>query len=322
MAARSYFCKVRTRIIQILLFTITGLLSCTTNKVAASSNWVSLQKEHSIVLPSFSGSVYDWKIVDSLVFISSSNGIYFTNIHHNDKWNKLGSTAYKSIELLNFKFADGSVAIVIVALALQHNLIHAFVLDLHNNVLKPISAGEIPSGVDQTVQLVAARIDTTTYIWVSGLRGLIEQWQLYDPGWGQVDGRVVRQFTSPMFNKFLVLSDQMLCGAYPDKGWWTMKRDDSKQRVWLMDKNKAFKGKRIHSITVATIQGKPSILVLFEGGELYGFDPYTGKQVVPIKLDTPVNIKEAEVLLTDSAGKLKVLYKADGKWILETYSKD
>lgn len=254
--------------------------------------------------------------------ISTSDGIYYANITNPVKWIKLGNVIFKSFDIVDFVFKNGSKSAILTGLSNNQNIIQAFMLDLKNDTLISISAGEIPSGVDQVVNLIAFNTDTASFLFVSGLRGLVEQWQLYDPGWGQVDGRVVRQFSSPIYNRFLALSDGILAGAYPDKGLWTFNLRNKNQVLWQMDKLKSFKGRKIHSLTLATIKGKLSVLTLFEGGDILCFNPHSGKQVSPVKLNTSNDMNHAEFLLTDNYGRLNMLFRTESGWILETYVSD
>lgn len=300
---------------------ISGLISCTSSRIAVSHEQIRLSVEQSVSLPPFAKSINDCLVRDSLIFISTSDGFYCTNINTPEIWIRLGTTGFKSFDLFDFKFDDGRSAVIVMALPPNQNVILAYVLDLENDTLLPISAGEIPSGVDQAVNLIGFKSDSMRYLFVIGHRGLVEHWQLYDPGWGQVDGKVIKQFSSPMFNKFLVLMDGIMAGAYPDKGWWSLDLKDNKQLVWLSDKNKAFKGKNIQSIAMVRVGDRSLIFVLFKNAALTAYDPLSGKQVV-IEMKVAGDLDKTKLMLSGERGRLNMLVLSEGKWILQTYSAD
>jgi hypothetical protein len=211
------------RITLILFVLTTGAISCSLTKNLNTDKDISLEKEYLVSLPSFSNHIYDWLISDSLIIVSAANGIFYTSILKPERWNKISSHSFKSIDISNFRFDDGRNEILLLALPHNNSIISAYILDLKNDSLVSISAGEIPSGMDQCDNLLAYKSDKNASLFVSGQRGLVEQWVLYDPGWGQVDGKVVKQFSSPFFyNKYLAIADGIIAGAYPDKGWWSL----------------------------------------------------------------------------------------------------
>ncbi len=76
------------------------------------------------------------------------------------------------------------------------NKLRAYEIDATHQALEDVTSGEFFSAVDEIRFTTTYYSETTNsfYLFIAGKRGMIEQWQLFDDGYGHVEGKIVRIF--------------------------------------------------------------------------------------------------------------------------------
>lgn len=78
----------------------------------------------------------------------------------------------------------------------QNNKLRTYSIDSIQQSLEDITSGEFFSAVDEIKSTIAyySKHSNAYYLFVAGKRGMIEQWELKDDGYGHIEGKIVRVF--------------------------------------------------------------------------------------------------------------------------------
>lgn len=126
-----------------------------------------------------------------------------------------------------FSFLDGRSFWMIASVLRGDNILRCYKWT-ESLKLEPISAGDIPSSVDQVTDIQLFADSGQVFAYVVGQRGQLEKWRLYDPGWGQVDGSIVANQSSPFPGHFIDIEGSRLCGSSLNKGIWCIDIEDGR----------------------------------------------------------------------------------------------
>lgn len=133
----------------------------------------------------------------------------------------------QAMDAATFSLLDGSSFWMIAAILRGDNILRCYRWTEAMS-LQPISAGDIPSSVDQVTDIQLFADSGQAFAYVVGQRGQLEKWRLYDPGWGQVDATVVENRSSPYPGHFIDIEGKTLCGSSLNKGIWCLDTGDSR----------------------------------------------------------------------------------------------
>jgi hypothetical protein len=155
------------------------------------------------------------------------NGIQGIHLMTADSIKLLSKDILQAMDAGNFSFLDGSSFWMIAAILRGDNILRCYKWT-EAMTLQPISAGDIPSSVDQVTDIQLFADSARLFAYVVGQRGQLEKWRLYDPGWGQVDGSVVANQSSPYPGHFIDIEGSSLCGSSLNKGIWCLDIEDGR----------------------------------------------------------------------------------------------
>jgi hypothetical protein len=150
------------------------------------------------------------------LLVGSTHGVYLLM---KDGQKKVSADILQGMDISAFTFQDGTTILMLAALLRGDNILRCYRI-LHGASLQQISAGDIPSSVDQVTDIQLRRTNSEVLAYVIGQRGQMEMWRLFDPGWGQVDASVSSHKSSPYPAQYIDVQEQILCGSSINKGVW------------------------------------------------------------------------------------------------------
>jgi len=156
----------------------------------------------------------------SMLF-SGTQGIYLLA---DDSLRLISKDLVQALDARPFSLLDGSSFWMVAAILRGDNVLRAYKWTSEGK-LEAISAGDIPCSVDQVTDVRLFADSGQDFAFVVGQRGQLEKWRLYDPGWGQVDGSIIANQSSPFPGHFINIEGNSLCGSSLNKGVWCLDID-------------------------------------------------------------------------------------------------
>jgi hypothetical protein len=155
------------------------------------------------------------------------NGVQGIHLMTADSIQFLSKDILQAIDAGYFSFLDGHSFWMIASVLRGDNILRCYKWT-ESLKLEPISAGDIPSSVDQVTDIQLFTDSGQVFAYVVGQRGQLEKWRLYDPGWGQVDGSIIANQSSPFPGHFIDIEGSRLCGSSLNKGIWCQDIEDGR----------------------------------------------------------------------------------------------
>jgi|GEM_PF-5988714 len=305
----------------VLLATVSAiLLSCsTTAKVGNDKYDQELTLSDGVPVPGLEkAAIRDWKIITDaevpVFFFSTSLGIYYSDL---SKSYRKSSEVPVSFDLSNFSLNAADSDTILIGIYRGDNILRAYT-DLDKTSLRVVSAGDIPSTVDNITGIKLYKEGDLLYGYVIGQRGQMEKWNFTDPGWGQLDGKVISRYNAPYPAQYLTIMDGFLYGNSLDKGWWSMDMSTGTFRQYSYSKYKFTTPAT--GFTVTKVK-KERYAILSNQNMLYLHDTAEGKLIRKIRINIQPDDK---IRMITAAGDVLfiLLQQNEVNYIHKVYLKD
>lgn len=154
---------------------------------------------------------------NNIIFSATPQGIYTLS----DSAIQILKGRFGAIDVQNV-FCNKSC---IIATSIKgENTIRIYTWNSNDKSASEISAGDIPSGVDDIIgiKIITGNTNSADKMIVLGKRGQIEVWELFVLSWGQIDAKVIETTTLPeRCNSFTIFNNN-LAGTYEKSGFWVL----------------------------------------------------------------------------------------------------
>jgi myo-inositol-hexaphosphate 3-phosphohydrolase len=169
------------------------------------------------LLGSYDAINYSDSINKNIIFTASPQGLYILN----DSSLQIAKGRFGAIDIQPIHCNQTTIISVSIK---GDNTIRLYQWNSINKSITEISAGDIPSGVDDIIgiKIISGNHNNTDKLIVLGKRGQIEIWELFVLSWGQLDAKVIESTTLPERCNGLTYHENTIAGTFEKKGAWIL----------------------------------------------------------------------------------------------------